>query len=180
MAGTSCGFNSQRPWLDDHLGPPTEVSEGDGRRAPPPGVPLCFSSAIRSGFATWAAYTRLQQMASPGVCVWLMHAPVRARRDAGVCGKHVVGQRTRHGSVHHLAAAGRALGQRRVEVEEAVDDAHEVELRAEHRRVRAVCDHLRHRHGSAGEGMHDAVLPANGVCRCQQLARRLLPEHDLL
>jgi hypothetical protein len=56
---------------------------------------------------------------------------------------------------------------------------HQVERRADHRRVGAVGDRARHRHLGAGERGQHPELPVDGVGRGQERAWRLLPQHVL-
>lgn len=73
------------------------------------------------------------------------------------------GGRTGHRAVNHLPASRGDLRQRGVHVELAVDEVHQVELRADDGGVSAVREHRGHGDRCACEGMHNAVLPAHGM-----------------
>ena len=91
-------------------------------------------------------------------------------------GEHVdqrLGRRPAHRFGNRFHDAGVAQDQ-------PVDEAHDVERRAGHRLVAAQPDHRRDRHRGAGQGGHDAVLPAHVVGRREQRAERRAAQHEAL
>jgi hypothetical protein len=74
----------------------------------------------------------------------------------------------------------RQLRQRYAGDDAAFDVIHHVERSADDRRVFAQQSRGRHRHVGAWQRAQDPVLALDQVRRRQQLARRLLPQHELL
>ncbi|MOA00083.1 hypothetical protein D3C78_1194290 [compost metagenome] len=82
-----------------------------------------------------------------------------------------------HLTVDGLALGGRHARQGLVHQHPAGEKLHQIERRADQRRVVAIGEHARHRHRAALQGAHDAVLAVDGMGRGHQQARRLGAQH---